>query len=92
MSLAQDFLATAFPEFDVATVARPDGGVLVTLNADGQDVLRRALSRGQAQSHLQLEWLVSSIRRDLALEAGTSPAIAHLQSQSRVALPKYEYA
>jgi len=39
-----------------------------------------------------MQWLVRSIRRDLALEAGMSPAVAHLQSQSRTGLPTYEYA
>ena len=92
MSLVQDLLPAAVPEFNVTVTVRPDGGVLVALDGDGQDTIRRALSPSQAASRLQLEWVVSSIQRDLALEAGVSPSIAQLQSQSRVALPTYEYA
>lgn len=91
MSNVTKSLTAAFPEFDVVTDKRPDGGVLLTLRNDGQDILRRAISPGQAASSVHLEWVISSIRRDLALEAGMSPAIAHLQSQSRTALPTYEY-
>ncbi|MCF7201042.1 DUF3509 domain-containing protein [Pseudomonas oligotrophica] len=92
MTAAQQFLTAAFPEFDVSTTPRPDGGLLLTLRNDDQVIAKRAVSRGQTSSAAQLEWLVSSIRRDLALEAGMSPAIAHLQSQSRTGLPTYEYA
>lgn len=92
MPLAIDVLTAEFTEFDVVAESRPDGGLLLTLRRDDQDVVRRALSRGQTQSRLQLDWVIGSIRRDLALEAGRSPSIAHLQSQSRTALPTYEYA
>jgi len=79
MTAAQQFLTAAFPEFEVLTEPRPT-------------LVKRALSKGQTQTRIQLEWVVSSVRRDLALEAGMSPSIAHLQSQSRTALPTYEYA
>jgi len=92
MTAAQQFLTTAFPEFDVSTTARPDGGLLLTLSNDDRVIAKRAVSRGQTLSTTQMQWLVSSIRRDLALEAGMSPAVAHLQSQSRTGLPTYEYA
>lgn len=89
---AEQVLAAAFPEFEVITSQRPDGGLLLVLRNDGRDVIKRAVSKGQAQTAVQLEWVISSIRRDLALEAGMSPAIARLQSQSRTRLPTYEYA
>ncbi|TBU89282.1 DUF3509 domain-containing protein [Stutzerimonas kirkiae] len=92
MNLAQQILTAAFPEFEVQIVSRPDGGLLLTLRNEEQDVLRRALSKGQARTAVQLDWVVSSIRRDLSLEAGVAPVITHLQSQSRSALPSYEYA
>ncbi|MCQ4275832.1 DUF3509 domain-containing protein [Stutzerimonas degradans] len=92
MNAAQHFLTAAFPEFEVLTAPRPDGGLLLTLRNDDRTIIKRALSKGQTQADIQLQWVVSSIRRDLALEAGMSPAIAHLQSQSRTALPTYEYA
>lgn len=92
MNLAQKALTEAFPEFEVHIVTRPDGGLLLTLRNEEQDVLRRALSKGQAQAPMQLDWAISSIRRDLSLDAGVAPVITHLQSQSRSALPSYEYA
>ncbi|QGZ28754.1 DUF3509 domain-containing protein [Stutzerimonas stutzeri] len=90
--IAAEILAAAFPEFEVLTNPRPDGGLLLTLRNNDRDVIKRALSKGQTQTQIQLEWVISSIRRDLALEAGMSPAIARLQSQSRTGLPTYEYA
>ena len=91
--IAEQVLTAAFPEFEVTTTQRPDGGLLLVLrNDDGREVIKRAVSKGQTQTAIQLEWVISSIRRDLALEAGMSPAIARLQSQSRTGLPTYEYA
>tara|TARA_Y100001949_G_scaffold168756_1_gene167875 strand:- start:14324 stop:14602 length:279 start_codon:yes stop_codon:yes gene_type:complete len=92
MIAAEKVLSAAFPEFQVVTAPRPDGGLLLTLRNDDRDVIKRALSKGQTQTNIQLEWVISSVRRDLALEAGMSPAIARLQSQSRTGLPTYEYA
>ncbi|MFL9814220.1 DUF3509 domain-containing protein [Stutzerimonas sp. VN223-3] len=92
MIVAEKVLAAAFPEFEVVTTARPDGGLLLTLRNDDRDIIKRALSKGQTQTNVQLEWVISSVRRDLALEAGMSPAIARLQSQSRTGLPTYQYA
>jgi len=92
MIAAEKILSAAFPEFEVLTTPRPDGGLLLTLRNDDRDIIKRALSKGQTQTNIQLEWVISSIRHDLALEAGMSPAIARLQSQSRTGLPTYEYA
>lgn len=92
MTAAEKILTAAFPEFDVLTAPRPDGGLLLTLRDADRDVIKRAVSRGQTQTSVQLEWVISSIRRDLALEAGLSPSIARLQSQSRTGLPTYRHA
>ena len=92
MIAAEKVLSAAFPEFEVLTCPRPDGGLLLTLRNDDRDIIKRALSKGQTQTNIQLEWVISSIRRDLALEAGMSPASARLQSQIRTAVPTYEYA
>ncbi|WP_028239165.1 DUF3509 domain-containing protein [Stutzerimonas azotifigens] len=92
MTAAQHTLTAAFPEFEVVTEPRPDGGLLLTLRNADRVILKRAISRGQTQTAVQLEWVICSIRRDLALEAGMSPSIVHLQSHSRAGLPTYEYA
>lgn len=91
MNLALTTLTAAFPEFEVLTQTRPGGGLLLTLMSDEVKVLQRAIPFGQCTSSVQLEWIISAIRRDLALEAGMSPVIANLQSQSRVRLPTYSY-
>lgn len=89
--LANDVIALAFPTFEVTTQVRPGGGILVILK-DGERELRRAIPPDHAQSKVHLEWVVSAIRRDLALEAGVAPTICDLQSQSRVRLPTYGYS
>lgn len=91
MNLALTTLTAAFPEFDVTTETRPGGGLLLTLFSDDVKILQRAIPFGQCNSSVQLEWIISAIRRDLALEAGMPPVIANLQSQSRVRLPSYSY-
>lgn len=87
----EETLIAAFPEFDVLVEPRPDGSLLLTLQQEERLVMRRALSLGQVQSEMHLEWLISSIQRDLAIEAGRAPMIAKLQSQSRIRLPTYEF-
>ena len=88
--LANDVICNAFPTFEVSTQLRPNGGVLVVLR-EGDRELKRAIPADQAQSKIHLEWVVSAIRRDLAIEAGEAPVISDLQSQSRVRLPTYGY-
>lgn len=75
----------AFPDFDVATQVRPDGGVLLILGSGDRMIARRAMAQGQFNTPAQLEWQISAIRRDLALEAGLSPRIAALQGQAHPA-------
>lgn len=89
MKQVGEIFTAAFPEFDVDTLPRPDGSLLLILQRDGHPVLRRALSYGQLHCRLQLEWLIGAVRRDLAMEAGKAPSITALQSQSRLRLPRY---
>lgn len=91
MKQVEEMLVAAFPEYLVVTQPRPDGSLLFTLQQDGQLVLRRALSFGQVRSRMQLDWVIGSVRRDLAIEAGQAPVIAALQSQSRIRLPSYDF-
>lgn len=89
MQLAIEMLSNAFKEFQIQVDKRPGGGLLVSLCQAEQPVLQRVLPVEQCQSALHLEWLISAIRRDLAIEAGRAPQIANLQSQSRMRLPTY---
>lgn len=89
MQLAIEMLSNAFNEFEVQVDKRPGGGLLVSLCSADQPVLQRVLPAEQCHSAMHLEWLISAIRRDLAIEAGQAPKIANLQSQSRMRLPTY---
>ena len=89
MSLAHQLLSAAFPDMKVRTTSRPDGGLLITLeDVSGMEV-NRAISHAQSRSQTQLEWLVSAIKRDMALNEGKTPTVGRLQSQSRYELPRY---
>ncbi|GAB3383822.1 DUF3509 domain-containing protein [Azotobacter armeniacus] len=89
MKQIEETLIAAFPECDVLIEPRPDGSLLLTLQQGERLVMRRALSLSQVQNRVHLDWLISSVQRDLAIEAGKAPMLARLQSQSRVRLPTY---
>ncbi|NIE73877.1 DUF3509 domain-containing protein [Pantoea sp. Tr-811] len=89
MDLIQEKFVSVFSAYQVATQARPDGGVLLTLRAADGKVTRRVLTYGQLHSAEQLSWAISAIRRDLAEQASELPVISMLQSQQRFALPTY---
>ncbi|MET1078994.1 MAG: DUF3509 domain-containing protein [Pseudomonas sp.] len=80
--------SNAFPAFAVAIQARPDGGAVISLEADSM-TLRRALTSQQCVSSKERAWVVEALRRDLALTTGSAPEIQKLQSQNRFALPTY---
>jgi hypothetical protein len=88
MSLIQEKFSSLFSNFEVTTQARPDGGILLTLSAEGK-VFKRSISYQQLHNGDQLSWVISAIRRDLAEQASELPQISMLQSQQRFALPTY---
>ena len=89
MTFIQEKFASVFSDYEVTTQPRPDGGLLLTLrNGDGKHV-RRSVSYAQLHTPVQLEWVISAIRRDLAAQASELPAISMLQSQNRFDLPTY---
>ncbi|MGA8137563.1 MULTISPECIES: DUF3509 domain-containing protein [Pseudomonas] len=90
MSLIQEKFASVFSNYKVTTQARPDGGILLTLQASDGKQVRRSVSYAQLHTAEQLTWVISAIRRDLASEPGELPSIALLQSQNRFALPTYQ--
>lgn len=89
MNFIQEKFASVFPEYQVTAQARPDGAMLLTLRSTEGQVVRRSISYAQLNAPVQLEWLISALRRDLAGEASQLPNIAMLQSQNRFALPTY---
>jgi len=89
MTFIQEKFSSVFSEFEVTTQPRPDGGVLLSLrNSEGKQT-RRSVSYAQLNTPVQLEWVISAIRRDLAAQASELPAISMLQSQHRFDLPTY---
>lgn len=89
MSFIQEKFASVFSDFEVITQPRPDGGMLLCLRGrDGRQV-RRSVSYTQLNTPVQLEWVISALRRDLADQASELPAISMLQSQHRFDLPTY---
>ncbi|WP_285424224.1 DUF3509 domain-containing protein [Pseudomonas sp. efr-133-TYG-103a] len=84
-----DRLAIAFSGFQTSTRNRPDGGILFEIKDGGGRKITRAISYLQLHNALQMEWLISSIRRDLAVLPEEAPAIAALQSQQRFDMPTY---
>lgn len=84
-------LLSAFSEFQTSTQSRPDGGLLFKLKSKTGRTVSRTLSYHQLQSNLQIEWVIGSIKRDLAMQPEDLPAIASLQSQHRFDMPTYIY-
>ena len=89
MSLIQEKFSSLFSNYTVATQARPDGGILLTLSGGEGKVFKRSISYQQLHNGDQLTWVISAIRRDLAEQASELPQISLLQSQQRFALPTY---
>ncbi|KPW26899.1 Uncharacterized protein ALO83_01317 [Pseudomonas cannabina pv. alisalensis] len=89
MTFIQEKFASVFSDYTVTTQPRPDGGVLVSLRNDEGKQIRRSVSYAQLHTPVQLKWVISAIRRDLAAQASELPAISMLQSQHRFDLPTY---
>ncbi|NBA97298.1 DUF3509 domain-containing protein [Pseudomonas sp. R5(2019)] len=89
MDLIQQKFASVFSAYEVTTLARPDGGILLTLRSTEGKQIKRSISHNQLHSSEQLSWAINAIRRDLAEQASELPAISMLQSQNRFALPTY---
>lgn len=84
-----DRLISAFAGLQTSTRNRPDGGVLFEIQDGSGSAVTRAISHMQLHNALQMEWLISSIRRDMAVKPDDLPSIAALQSQQRFDMPTY---
>ena len=92
MNLIQEKFSSLFSNFEVTTQARPDGGILLTLRSSEGRVFKRSVSYQQLHAGDQLSWVISAIRRDLAVLDSDLPQISMLQSEQRFALPTYQSA
>ena len=82
-------LVSAFAGFQTSTRNRPDGGVLFEIKVGNASTITRVISYMQLHNALQMEWLINSIRRDMAVRPEDLPALAALQSQQRFDMPTY---
>lgn len=83
MDLDFDKLVSAFPEYQLSSKSRPDGGFVLTLEREGKTFQRVVAAT------VQLDWLVSTLKRDLALEHGEVPPLDSLKMLHRKPLPRY---
>ncbi|NWL78801.1 hypothetical protein DM872_18310 [Pseudomonas taiwanensis] len=83
MDLDFDKLIGAFPEYELSTKPRPDGGFVLTLEREGKFFQRVVAATAQ------LDWLVSTLQRDLALEHGEVPPVESLKVLHGKPLPRY---
>lgn len=83
MDLDFDKLISAFPEYELSTKPRPDGGFVLTLEREGK-FFQRVVAKSA-----QLDWLISTLMRDLALENGEVPPVESLKVLHRKPLPRY---
>ena len=79
-------LAKAFPDYEFSAQLRPDGGYVVALDHAGTR-FHRVLPALQRPDHL--EWTISTIKRDMALELGEVPPVESLKSLRKTPLPRY---
>ncbi|MBT8766550.1 DUF3509 domain-containing protein [Pseudomonas boanensis] len=86
MNLDIGTLANAFPDYELSTAPRPDGGYVLTLEREGKSFQRVVPRIGAAA---QLDWLISTLKRDLALEFGEVPPVESLKVLHRKPLPRY---
>lgn len=79
-------LAKAFPDYEFSAHLRPDGGYVVALEKDGIRFQRVVPALKVAE---QLEWTISTIKRDMALELGEVPPVESLKNLHKTPLPRY---
>ncbi|BBP81834.1 DUF3509 domain-containing protein [Pseudomonas sp. No.21] len=79
-------LAKAFPDYEFSAQLRPDGGYVVALEKDGIRFQRVVPALKVAE---QLEWTISTIKRDMALELGEVPPVESLKNLHKTPLPRY---
>lgn len=90
MSLDIQEIIEAFPEYSITSQKRPDGSYLLAMSRDGVQI-KRVLPSLLMSAPLRTEWVISAIRRDINQDAGLTPSVGGLQSQSRAALPTYAH-
>jgi len=88
MSIVIEDITSAFPDYRSTLKKRPDGGYLLILEKNGEQ-LKRVIPAPRPNGDLRLEWIISALRRDIDMSAGRTPKAEGLQSQSGFCLPTY---
>ncbi|WP_263145310.1 DUF3509 domain-containing protein [Pseudomonas sp. RIT-PI-AD] len=73
MSLDVAKLTQAFPGFSFSTQAHADGGYVLGLEKEGR-TFQRVIPTSSVPVHL--EWVINTLRRDMALEHSDVPVLA----------------
>lgn len=79
-------LAKAFPDYALSAQRRPDGGYVVVLEKDDTRFQRLVPALKQPA---QLELIIATLRRDIALELGEVPPVESLRNLHSTPLPRY---
>ncbi|VFT36551.1 Protein of uncharacterised function (DUF3509) [Pseudomonas aeruginosa] len=69
MSVDLKKIAAAFPEFQLSSKSRHDGALLLQLQAADGRYVARTIPSPQLSAPPETEWLIRSIRRELAVRA-----------------------
>ncbi|WP_313513398.1 DUF3509 domain-containing protein [Pseudomonas sp.] len=92
MHQALETIAAAFPDYQISSKARPDGGCLLTVrHADGTE-MKRVVSADQTGTAPRIEWLICTMRRDMAQQVGEVPPAESLRRLRESGLPTYHLA
>ncbi|WP_436589762.1 DUF3509 domain-containing protein [Pseudomonas aeruginosa] len=67
MSVDLKKIAAAFPEFQLSSKSRHDGALLLQLQAADGRYVARTIPSPQLSAPPETEWLIRSIRRELAV-------------------------
>jgi len=84
MDISLPALRAAFPEHEVSLSARADGSTLVQLEKDGLQA-QRLVPSPQLSAPVSMQWLISALRRELAVALEAS-AVAASKGRGRTRL------
>ncbi|MCQ4270338.1 DUF3509 domain-containing protein [Pseudomonas kuykendallii] len=92
MHQALETIAASFPGYQTSATARPDGGYLLALRGKDGSEIKRVVSAAQITTHARIECLISTMRRDMALQFGEVPPVESLRRLREAGLPTYHHA
>lgn len=92
MHQALETIAASFPDYQISAKARPDGDYLLALRCRNGAEIKRVVSATQITTHARIECLISTMRRDMAIQFGEVPPVESLRLLREAGLPTYHHA